>query len=42
MGIACIAAAGILYRDMYAANLVGAHVEMRSLEVLILSFPFRP
>jgi hypothetical protein len=29
---AAAGAAGILYRDMYAQNLVGAHVEMRSLE----------
>ena len=28
-----LSAAGILYHDMYAANLVGTHVEMRSLEV---------
>eukprot|EP00891_Asterochloris_glomerata_P005166 jgi/Astpho2/5166/Aster-04750 len=28
-------AAGILYHDMYAANLVGTHVEMRSLEELL-------
>ena len=26
--------AGILYHDMYASDLVGTHVEMRSLEVL--------
>ena len=26
---------GILYRDMYTSNLVGAHVEMQSLEVLL-------
>ena len=25
--------AGILYHDMYASDLVGTHVEMRSLEV---------
>ena len=27
--------AGILYHDMYASDLVGTHVEMRSLEVLM-------
>lgn len=28
--------AGILYHDMYTNNLVGAHVEMQSLEVRCL------
>ena len=29
----CVLPAGILYHDMYASDLVGTHVEMRSLEV---------
>lgn len=32
----CMMLAGILYEGMYSQNLVGAHVEMRSLQVMLL------
>lgn len=34
--------AGILYHDMYASDLVGTHVEMRSLEVRTPAVAFPP
>ena len=33
-----VLSAGILYHDMYASDLVGTHVEMRSLEVSQLGY----